>query len=105
MLCRVVPKEVLQAHYRDLLVDITHPYSLVSDLLQKQIFDHSIGSAMLADHFTRREKMALLINAIIGEVSANPTNFQVIVSVLENRPPHYSIARLLLQSYGNGIAR
>ena len=28
-----VEVEVLQAHYSDLIVDITHPYSLVSDLL------------------------------------------------------------------------
>ena len=82
-------------------MDITHPYSLVSDLLQKQIFDDNIGKAMLADHFTRREKMIMLINAIINEVSKNPINFQVIVGVLENRPPHHSVAKSLLQSYGN----
>lgn len=55
---------------------------------------------MLADHLTRREKMAMLVDAIIAKVSANPTNFEVIINVLENRPPHHSVAKLLLQSYG-----
>ena len=56
---------MLHAHYDDLLVDITHPYSLVTDLLEKQLVDHCVGNAMLAEHLTMREKMIILVDALI----------------------------------------
>lgn len=91
---------MLRAHYVDLLVDITHPYSLVTDLLQKQLVDHHVGDAMLAEHLTMREKMVILVDALITAVSKQPTNFQLLVKVLENKRPHNAIAKLLQQSYG-----
>lgn len=91
---------MLRAHYDDLLVDITHPYSLVTDLLQKQLVDHCVGNAMLAEHLTMREKMVILVDALITAVSEQPAIFQLLMEVLENRRLHYTVAKLLHHSYG-----
>lgn len=95
-----IAKEVLQIHYSDLLVDIAHPYSLVSDLLQKKMIDCSIGNAMLSNDFTRREKMLILVDAIIEAVESKPAEFHTLVGVLGDKPFHRPLARLLRQSYG-----
>ena len=92
--------EVLRLHYGDLLVDIAHPYSLVSDLLQRHVLDHSIGNAMLFDSFTRREKMIILVDAIITAIENQPASFHTLIEVLEDKPFHQTIARTLQQSYG-----
>ena len=98
---RNLAEEVLRVHYSDLLVDITHPYSLVSGLLPKKVIAHSIGSAMLADNLTRREKMVILVDAIIAAISDQPAYFHTLIKVLEEKPPHDSVAKLLCQSHGN----
>lgn len=95
-----IAREVLCAHYDDLLVDITHPYSLVTALLQKQILDHHVGTAMLAEHLTIREKMSILADALITMVSKQPKDFLVLVKALEDKPPHNGLAQLLLKSHG-----
>jgi hypothetical protein len=81
-------------------VDITHPYILVTDLLQQQLVDYSVGNAMLAEHLTMREKMIILVNALISAVSAQPSNFQLLVEVLQYRRPHCAIAESLQCSHG-----
>lgn len=58
---------------------------------------------MLAEDLTRREKMVILVDAIIGAVSNQPSDFNVIVKVLEDKPFHRSLARLLQQSHGNAV--
>ena len=93
-------RDVLCAHYDDLLVDITHPYSLVTSLLQKKLLEHHIGSAMLAEYLTTREKMVILVDALIQTVSKDPNHFYALVKVLEEKRPHNAIAGLLLQSHG-----
>lgn len=93
-------KEVLQIHYTDLLVDITHPYSLVSELLQRHMIDTSIGNAMLSDDFTRREKMVLLVDSLIKAVSKQPANFDTLIRILGDKPFHRSVAKLLQESHG-----
>lgn len=88
-------------HYSDLLVDIAHPYSLVSDLLQKHMIDCSVGNAMLSDDFTRREKMVILVDAIIDAIAKQPTDFHILIRVLGDKPFHRSLAQLLRRSHGN----
>lgn len=88
-------------YYSDLLVDIGHPYSLVSDLLQNHMVNCSIGNAMLSDDFTRREKMVILVDAIIDSVTKQPSEFHALIRVLGDKPFHRSLARSLRRSYGN----
>ena len=101
--CRVqrnLAKEVLCAHYDDLMVEITHPYSLVTTLLQRRLVEHCVGNAMLAEYLTAREKMVVLVDALISAISKQPRDFHTLMRALEDKQQHYGIAKLLQQSHG-----
>lgn len=45
--------------------------------------------------------MAILVDAIIAAVSEQPAYFHTLIKILEEKPPHDSVAKLLCQSHGN----
>lgn len=82
-----------------MLLDVTHPCSLATDLLVRQMITQDVGSAMLSDDLTHGEKMIVLMDAMLKVVSEQPSEFHVLIKILEKKPAHHSVAALLKESY------
>ena len=95
--------EVLHAHYEELLHEITHPCSLATELLKRQIIDPNIGDAILSEHFTKRDKVVMLLDNILATTCREPAHFHTLIKLLEEKPSHNLLGRLLQQSYGRYI--
>jgi len=98
----------LELCYEDLIADITHPYSLATDLLQKKLITCEIADAMLSDSLVKNEKVALLIDAIQNAIQESTTQnhiaFNVFLKSLEAHPSHRVVAANLKQVQGEYIS-
>ena len=86
--------------YDDLTADITHPYSLATDLLRKKLISCEIADAMLSDYLVKNEKVILLVDAIIKSTAQNHLAFNVFLKSLEALPSHRVVAANLKQMQG-----
>ncbi len=89
--------------HSDLIVDITHPYSLATDLLRQKLISCDIANAMLSEHLVKTEKVVLLVNAIRRSTISNPSAFNTFIRSLEAIPSHRHVAENLKQIQGNSI--
>ena len=94
------PEKILEICYEDLLVDITHPCSLATDLLRRKVISCDTANAMLSDDLIKEEKVKLLVNAIMKSTTQNPSAFNALVRSLEDLPSHRIVAAHLKQVQG-----
>lgn len=89
----------------DLIVDITHPYSLATDLLRQKLISFDIADAMLSEHLIKTEKIVLLVNAVRKSTADNPSAFNAFIRSLEVISCHRNVAGKLRQIQGRLLNR
>ena len=96
--------QVLQKYFGTLTFAILNPVELAADLYASELISESTRVYASTKTFSCEIKTHYLLNELLLAVAIDPTNFNKIISVLQQHPPLLSaIAEKMKTDYGKKI--